>query len=275
MDGSRLSSWLALREPADFAARSAMLTRALIDTLPRDRALRIVDLGTGSGSNVRYLTRFAGHGFGRAETDWLLVDADPVLLAEAQARLPGVETRQMNLATLDAALLAGRDLVTGSALLDLVSERWLESLAAHCSDAGAAALFALNYNGESRCTPAEPEDEAIRALMNAHQRQNDKGFGRATGPDAPAIAARCFERRGYSVRRQRSDWHLVPDDRELQRRLIEGWAEAALELAPGESSMIRDWLARRIAHVEASRSSITVGHDDLAAYRADPRARPI
>jgi len=268
MDGSPLSSWLALREPADVAARSAPLTRALIDTLPRDRALRIVDLGTGTGSNVRYLTRFGlqkPSGGSGADPKWLLVDADPALLAEARTRLPGVETRQMNLGTLNAAVFSGRDLVTGSALLDLVSAAWIESLAVHCREAGAAALFALTYNGESRCEPPEPEDESIRALMNAHQRQNDKGFGRAAGQDASAIAAQCFEQQGYSVRRDRSDWHLMPDDRELQRQLLEGWADAALELVPGESLMIRDWLARRIAHVEASRSLITVGHDDLAA----------
>jgi hypothetical protein len=268
MDGS-LSNWLALREPADVAARSAPLTRALIETLPRDRALRIVDLGTGTGSNVRYLTRFglpnASDGGSGADPNWLLVDADSALLAEARTRLPAVETRQMNLGTLNAALFSSRDLVTGSALLDLVSAAWIESLAAHCREAGAAALFALTYNGESQCVPAEPEDERIRALMNAHQRQNNKGFGRAAGPDASAIAARCFERQGYSVRRDQSDWHLMPDDRELQRQLLEGWADAALELVPGESSMIRGWLARRIAHVEASRSLITVGHDDLAA----------
>jgi len=124
MDGS-LSNWLALREPADVAARSAPLTRALIDTLPRDRALRIVDLGTGTGSNVRYLARFgpskpSGDVGSGAEPHWLLVDADAALLAEARTRLPGVQTRQMNLGTLNAALFSGRDLVTGSALLDLV-----------------------------------------------------------------------------------------------------------------------------------------------------------
>jgi hypothetical protein len=267
MDPSPLSSWLALREPADAAARSASLTRALVDTLPRDRALRIVDLGTGSGSNVRYLEPTVGRPFRGAAPDWLLVDADAALLDEARRRQPGVPTRQMNLGTLDAALFVGRDLVTASALLDLVSEGWIESLAAHCRQARAAALFALNYNGESRCTPEEPEDETIRALMNVHQRQNDKGFGRAAGPDASAIAARCFEAVGYTVRRERSDLRLAPDARALQRQLIEGWAEAALEIAPDKSSMIHDWLARRLAHVADGRSHIVVGHDDLAAWR--------
>ena len=50
-----LSSWLALREPADFAARSTALAQAIADALPGDRPLHMLDLATGRGSNVRYL----------------------------------------------------------------------------------------------------------------------------------------------------------------------------------------------------------------------------
>ena len=40
----------------------------------------------------------------------------------------------------------------------------------------------------------------------------------------------------------------------------------ALELEPAQSVAIRGWLARRLTHVDAGRSHITVGHDDLAAW---------
>ena len=53
--------------------------------------------------------------------------------------------------------------------------------------------------------------------------------------------------------------------RELQRQLIQGWAEAALEISHDQSRMIRGWLDRRLAHVDAGRSYITVGHDDISA----------
>ena len=59
---------------------------------------------------------------------------------------------------------------------------------------------------------------------------------------------------------------LAPEQRELQRQLIEGWAQAAEEIAPEQTPMIRDWLARRLAHVEAGRSHVIVGHEDLAAW---------
>src|SRR5258707_262496 len=83
-----------------------------------------------------------------------------------------------------------------------------DSLAAHCHGVGAAGLFALTYNGESRYSPIEPEDDAVRELMNRHQRSNDKGFGRAAGPDAVDAAERCFSEVGYRVQRASSDWIL-------------------------------------------------------------------
>ena len=173
----------------------------------------------------------------------------------------------MDLVALDRLeIFNGRDLVTASALLDLVSEEWLGALAVRCRETKATALFPLNYNGQSRCTPVEAEDEEIRELMNRHQR-SDKGLGGvAAGPGAVDAAERRFKAAGYVVRREASDWNLPPELRELQRQLILGWAQAAVEIAPDARPHIEDWLARRLAHVEAGRSHIVVGHDDVAAW---------
>lgn len=267
--GHSLADWLALREPFDAEARSDALTHAIADALPGERPLKIVDLGAGRGSNVRYLIPRLPR-----PQEWLLVDEDAALLAEvpgAMRDVPHVETRQMNLGALNPVIFEGRHLVTASALLDLVSETWLRSLAAHCHVIGAAGLFALTYNGDSRCSPAEPEDEAVRDLMNRHQRSNDKGFGRAAGPDAVDAAERCFSELGYRVQRAPSDWALPPEARELQRQLVVGSAEAASEIAPGQSPMIRSWQSRRLAHIDAGRSRIIVCHEDLAAW--PPKSR--
>lgn len=263
---SELADWLSLREAADAAARSSAVTDAAVAALPSRRPLRIVDLGTGTGSNVRYLAH-------RLPTpqEWLVVDRDASVLEALTRRVDiAVDVRETNLGSADAGLFASRDLVTASALLDLVSERWLHELARQCGDVGAVALLALTYDGRSRCTPAEPEDDLVRTLLNAHQRQNDKGFGRAAGPDAVEAAARAFAGVGYEVRRARSDWDLTPADAALQRELIEGWAAAAKEFAPDRTRAIDDWLGRRLRHVESGRSRVIVGHQDLAAW---PRRR--
>ncbi|MBI3403648.1 MAG: glycosyltransferase [Acidobacteria bacterium] len=264
------ADWLALREPADTAARSAALTRAIADGLPRARPLRILDLGAGTGANARYLIARLP----TSEQDWLLVDHDPSLLARASVRVPSAKTHAADLRVL-GDVFAGRHLVTASALLDLVSESWLRALAEQCAANRSAVLFSLTYDGRIECSPAERDDEFVRDLVNRHQR-TDKGFGPALGPDAAGAAGRCFTERGYEVRRERSDWELTPESRDLQEQLIDGWARAAVAIEPARADVIADWRARRLAHVAAGRSRMIVGHEDLAAWLAggSERTRP-
>ena len=255
------ASWLTLREPADARARSERVTRAVADALPRERVIRALDLAAGTGSNVRYLTPFL-----RAPYDWLLADHDPALLAVARDRLgPGTSTRVVDLSNADGqrTLFAGRDLITASALLDLVSEAWLGAILTHCRQVDAHVLFALNYDGRTVCEPADRDDEAVRGLVGQHQR-TDKGFGPALGPAASDVLARALANLGYAVVRERSDWILGADEGPLQQGLIDGWADAAIDLAPGERSRLRAWQARRTAHVAVGRSRIVVGHEDVA-----------
>jgi hypothetical protein len=283
-----LSNWLALREPADTDARSQRLTNEVVDAIGRHDPLSILDLGTGTGSNIRYLAVRLP-----APQRWLIVDRDPVLLAEAQAQMSswgasrgyhvttrrdelvirgngmdcGIEARCQDLGRLeDQEIFAGRHLVTASALLDLVSVRWLQDLAVRCRDVGAVVLFALTYDGRSHCTPEEPEDDEILELLNRHQRASDKGFGPAAGPDAVEHVSRAFTAVGYRVRREATDWLLTSDKLEFQTALIEGWARAALEIAPDRAGKVASWLSRRLGHVEAGRSVLTVCHEDVAAW---------
>jgi hypothetical protein len=113
--------------------------------------------------------------------------------------------------------------------------------------------------------PAEPDDEAICELVNQHQR-TDKGLGLAAGPTAVVQASEFFTAAGYHVEREASDWELTPESHELQRQLIAGWADAAVAVAPEQAAVVTDWRARRLAHVDAGRSQLIVGHKDLAGW---------
>lgn len=252
------AEWLALREPADTAARAPQVTDAIAAAMAGRTPLRIADLGCGTGSNVRYLTSRLPQ-----PQSWRLFDHDAALLDRARMLVPlAVDTRVADLRELDAAVFDGCDLVTASALLDLVSDTWVRRFASLCRDAGAAVLVVLNYDGRTACTPPDADDEAVRALVNAHQR-TDKGFGAALGPDSGSRTAQALRDAGYRVIVEKSDWVIGPDQPELQRQLISGWADAAVEVSPTESARIRAWQARRLAHVEAGRSTVRVGHDDV------------
>jgi SAM-dependent methyltransferase len=276
------AEWLAQREPADRAARSRGLVAHLVAHLPASRPLTVVDLGCGTGANLRALADDLP-----SPQAWLLVDRDAHLLEACRsligvwANTPGHESRRghrVDTRTRDLReiphdeILRAPSLVTASALLDLVSRDWLAATVDACARARAAVLFALSYDGRILCVPADPVDRLVRELVNEHQ-HGDKGFGPALGPEAGDTAARLLRARGYTVETADSDWHLGPDAHALQTALISGWAEAATEIAPDRTADIRAWASRRHTFVAEGRSAITVGHVDLAAWRdgRDPK----
>lgn len=258
------ADWLALREPADHAARAERLVEAAVAALGGASEVTVIDLAAGAGSNLRYLS-------GRLPfaQRWTLVDHDEALLAHALRHVAPLTVTahavQADLARLPDLQPPGpgtRLLVTASALLDLTSAEWLEALAARCRAAGAVALFALTYDGRILCEPDDPMDELIRALVGRHQ-QTDKGLGPAAGPDATDAAAQAFERHGFTVHRAPSDWELGAESLALQRQLVDGWAAAAIEMSRRDAGAVQAWRARRSEAIEHGTSRIVVGHEDL------------
>ncbi len=174
-----------------------------------------------------------------------------------------VELLRLDLARdLERLPLGGRDLVATSALLDLVSASWLDRLLARVRGQGSAFVAALTYDGRIGWDPADPEDRRLRALVNRHQR-TDKGFGPALGPDAAGQAAALLRSSGYRVVTAASDWQLGPSDREIQRALLDGWVAAAGDMDPTAQAWAGRWRARRLDLIDAGRSRLTVGHQDL------------
>lgn len=290
--------WLHLREPFDRAARAAAAAVLDLPALGGLRgeggALAVIDLACGTGANLRELAPRLG---GRQR--WQLVDHDPALLEAlapalaAWARANGhrfahegdtlqleghgagglafsVELRRVHLdLARDSNALPFDDaqLVTASALLDLVSAAWLQALVERAARSRCALLFALNVDGRSAWAPPDEDDGLVGAFFAAHQCR-DKGFGPALGEHAVAQAVALLQAAGYRVRQAASDWVIdmstaapASAAAALQRSLIDGMAAAALEQAPRAGIAIRGWQQRRLAlH---GRSCLRVGHMDL------------
>jgi hypothetical protein len=156
-------------------------------------------------------------------------------------------------------------LVTASALLDLVAPNWLEALLARCRAGGARLLFALTYDGIASFSPKLGEDALVNDLINRHQTR-DKGFGPALGPRAASDAPGRLRQYGYDVAEAPSPWRIGLTQRALQSALIEGWAEAAIEVDPDTIDLVRGWRRRRQDYIAAGKSRLYVGHRDLLAW---------
>lgn len=290
------ADWLALREPWDHAARQAAARR--LDAAALAGGLRlaggllgVLDLACGTGANLRELAPQLG-----GEQHWTLVDHDPALLdalpatlqqwAQQQGHASHVDAggrsgtlrcaqgrwqvrwqaRRLDLATeLDRLPWQGVQLLTASALIDLVSEAWLQRLVAASRAHGAALWMALGVDGRDRWAPGDPDDTVVEAAFRAHQGR-DKGFGPALGPLAPQVLARRLADAGYRVTTTASDWQLDgPAATALRRALIEGISAAACEQQPAQAATFRAWAARRQA--QAGRLSLHIGHTEVVGWR--------
>lgn len=256
------ADWLTMREPVDGRSRNLVVAEAVSAYFADRSPVAVVDLGAGTGSNHRFTRDLLPPG-----QHWTLVDRDRALLDLAEACDSGgngcreISTRIADLAQdLDAVLAEGGvDLVTASALLDLVSAAWLDRLVDVLASSRLPIYASLNYDGRETWLPAHEADVLVLQRFHADQRQ-DKGFGPALGPQACAYFCRKLEDRGFHVVSGQSDWVLGSADRALIVELAAGIARAAASADGQEASRVEDWQAARQGGARC-----VIGHVDLFA----------
>jgi SAM-dependent methyltransferase len=269
------AQWLDLREPIDHRSRSVELGRRLARHFQGWRPISVVDLGCGTGSNLRATAPLLG-----PDQAWTLVDNDQALLDAAGQRLTAwadgcdqqddrlilfkgakrisVEFRRADIAgDLDGALGAAANLVTASAFFDLVAAHFITRFAAAVAKRRAAFYTVLTYDGDQRWTPEHEADTIMTEAFHAHQAR-DKGFGAAAGPQAPDALGEAFTSAGYSVTELDSAWRLDADDALLIADLARGFAEAVRETGQVDAQLVADWSA-------VPRLGAVVGHTDTLA----------
>lgn len=269
--------WLALREPADHAARNPQVLAAVGAHFAAKTSLTVVDLGCGAGSNLR-----GSYTALPMRQHWTLVDLDPGLLAATRATLANwadeareqgeelvlskgehmitVDTRQADLdKDLEWVLGWQPDLVTAAALFDLASKRWIERFVAALTSLRLPLYTVLTYDGRETWQPPHPADASMLAAFKHHQR-SDKGFGPAAGPDATDVMAEAFRKSGFAVSTGDSAWRIGEKQGELAQTLAKGIADAVLETGQVDPAIVADWLTAK-----AGGATALVGHLDLWA----------
>jgi hypothetical protein len=262
--------WLALREPADAAARAAELVGHVRRHLPDSDRLVIHDLGCGTGAMARWLAPLLP-----GPQHWVLYDWDADLLDVAGGTLPATaadgtavsgETRECDITGLGAGELAGASLVTAAALLDMLTEPELDELVSGCAAAGCPVLVTGSVVGRVDLEPEDPLDELVMDAFNAHQRRTTGGR-RRLGPDAVGAAVDAFTQLGAQVVVRPSPWRLGPafggGSDSLVAQWFTGWVGAACEHRPELGRAAAAYTRRRLAEAAAGRLVVTVHHQDL------------
>jgi SAM-dependent methyltransferase len=266
------AGWLALREPADAAARAPDLVGHLKRQLPATDRQVIHDLGCGTGAMGRWLAPLLP-----GPQHWVLHDRDAELLEVAAAEVPGpaadgsavsVEDKHSDITRLQPGDLADATLIAASALLDLLTKDELARLVTVCAGAGCPMLLTLSVAGRVSLTPPDPLDRRVADAFDAHQRRATER-GRLLGPDAVALAVEEFGRVGSEVLVRPSPWRLDAAQADLAAQWFAGWVGAACEQQSELAAETDVYTRRRLAQATAGRLAVTVDHADLLVL---PRA---
>ena len=284
------ADWLSLRESVDHRSRNSLLQGKVIDYLhqiadTKDGVIEIVDLGSGTGSNLRALAPLI-----HRNQQWTLIDYDPLLLNSAHQKLCAwadiiisdvkkndaedftrvkpltfiknqhqitVHFLRNDLAkNLPATLSRPADLITAAAFFDLVAFDWLDQF---CKLLQSPLYTVLTYNGEEKWFPVDLRDNEILKAFHSHQAR-DKGFGPAAGPFALSVLRQLLTQRGFQIQTGSSPWMLGPDDSLLIAELARGTAQAA-----AETKLVTHETSEQWGKYRSQSHQCEIGHDDLFA----------
>jgi hypothetical protein len=262
--------WLAARVAADNDARAATLSTLLpqlinylIDTDAPDPTVHIIDLGAGTGANQRWLAPRL-----LIPQRWLHLDHNPIisraepLPAETVIIDAGVEALDQLLASSHAR----RQLVTCSALLDVLTTEQIKAVCQTVIDNRVPAFFSLTVTGELTISPTHAHDRLLLSAFNDHQRRAGR-----VGPDASAQTVDLLRAADFAVTTQQTPWRLTADsgtaflDQVLEERLA-----AAVVQEPALAATAASWLELRRTQLAAGLLRVELDHCDVLGL---PRGR--
>jgi hypothetical protein len=214
--------WLAARVAADDAARATTVTTLLpelrtylIEAAGPGGTVQIIDLGAGTGANQRWLAPQLP-----IRQRWLHLDHNPVisrslpLPAETEIVDESVEA----LGQLLTRASGDRQLVTCSALLDVLTTEQVEAVCRAVIDNRVPAFFSLTVTGGLRLSPNDPHDRLLLTAFNDHQRRAG-----GAGPEATTLTVSLLRAAEFAVTTQETPWRLTGERPRLLIKCSGGW----------------------------------------------------
>lgn len=229
------------------------------------RPLVVIDIGAGTGNSMRWFDAHLTKRLPGRPLQWVLVDADAVALEIAADRFgTAVRTVSAPISSLPdiaaealAEVLPGKmtdgqsrqrcDLViTGSALLDVLTPDDLAAIVETLHRFSGIGLFLLSISGQWQLSPPHPADDALDEAFGRHQRRESR-----LGTQAVPVLEAEAHNFGAHVETSASPWCLeAPRDSQFLTRFLTERVAAAIEEDPSLTEAGRSWLQDRLQRMQ-------------------------
>ncbi len=281
-------NWLETRYRFDSSARKNSTEKKMLDHFSSLANINIVDIGAGTGNNVRYYASFLPQ-----NQNWLLLDSDSDLnsqslvllsqwakknhwsyqLSENELRFQ-VATKTVTVKTKLGSLLelnklvdlAKVNLITANAVFDLFSSLQWKNFLSQLIPFSLPLLATLNYS-EMNFFPFCEINQKYIDIYNQHMTRKQK-FGKAMGPDCAEQMSHVLTQYNYSTITGQSNWVINTKENFMLHFLI-GFMEKSVEemiSAPLEKKAFQQWVIKKRKEIEESRLEAKVHHIDIFAW---------
>ena len=284
-----LIQWLAHRYACDAEARHPEIEHKFLAFFEQHQtALKVVDVGSGTGANVRYYFDHIPHA-----QEWTLIEQNGSLRDECRRSLAAFAKEQgydwqerddtFRLAdaqkTATIRLVPGRiehieqladlsqtDVVTANAVFDLLSYEHFDTLVGTLARHNVCLLATLNYY-ETSFLPFSEEDYRFTRWYHLHMKR-PQPTGIAMGPDCSEEMLDVLAEHHMMIEQEGSQWHLKQHATTMHHYLLHfiEHAVAELSLSTDEQHDFDAWLSHKKTLCRQRKLEIIVDHSDIFAY---------
>jgi len=278
-------SWIKAREKYDLKYRSNLLK----EQYKKDKSFfnRIIDLGSGNGSFLRYC-----HSKKMIFEEMLLVDYDSKLLRDFYAstysylngtnynilkesptkyklkKIDVIKTKNIQLMNTDILkslnIINNYNLISLSAMSDILPTLFIKKLL-NIVGKNKIIYFSICFDGSIKWTSSHKYDKYILTMFNKHQEMN-KISGYALGLKSIKLIKEYSAKKKYSFQVEDSSWELKSydeDSKNFQKMYLDTICKPLKKDDITDKDMLSEWRNVKLKDIVSGKSKIIVGHKDI------------
>ncbi|MDC0232982.1 class I SAM-dependent methyltransferase [Pelagibacteraceae bacterium] len=258
------NSWLFQREKIDNLSKNIFIIKKINSVLKNYDKIRIIDLGTGTGSNFRYLSKKIKF----KNQSWTLMDLSKSSLKEAKKTIvANIKIKKIIfkhddiIKNIQQYNFKYYDLVTGSAFLDIMPVDWFKKFYTQNKNTKLV-YFSINYDGYFKFYPKHKLDRRVLQLFNNDQKSKKNNKTRAVGPHCSNIINSFFSKT-HKCYLFKSNWTYVKN-KNFQLMFLD-FCENIIK--KNRKTNFSEWLDFRKDNIIKNKSNLSVSNKDFLAIK--------
>ena len=278
-------SWIKAREQYDLKYRSNLLK----EQYKKDRSSfnRIIDLGSGNGSFLRYC-----HCKKIIFKEMLLIDYDSKLLRDFYAstysylngkdynilkesptkyklkKIDTIKTKNIQLMNTDILkslnIINNYDLISLSAMSDILPTLFIKKLLDKIGK-NKIIYFSICFDGSIKWASSHKYDKYILTMFNKNQETN-KSSGYVVGAKSIELIREYSMKKKYNFQIEDSSWELKSYDENskcFQKMYLDTICKPLKKDDITNKDMLSEWRKVKLKDIVTGKSKIIVGHKDI------------